>query len=81
MVQFTPTGFDRKDKASPPAKPHVIAVAVSAHYRLKASRCLGKVNDNLAAAKMNPTSVLARSDEKRFSVDGIPIDTSSLDVP
>ena len=77
MVQFAPVGFDRKDKASPPAESHVVAVAVSAHYRIKASRRPGKVNYDLAATKMNPPSVLARSDEQRFSVDGIPIDSCS----
>src|SRR5208282_172956 len=63
MVQFAPVGFDRKDKASPLAKSHVVAAAVSAHYRIKASRRSGKVNYDLAATKMNPPSVLARSDK------------------
>jgi hypothetical protein len=39
------------------------------------------VYNNLAATKMNSALVWARSNEQRFSVNGIPIDTTSLDVP
>jgi hypothetical protein len=81
MVQLAPVGFDRKNKASPPAKPNVIAVAVRADYRLEASRWAGKVHDNLAARKMDSPLELSRSDAQGFFVDGVPIHTTSFDVP
>jgi hypothetical protein len=76
MVEFSRLGFDRKDKAPPPAIPLVIAIAVSAQNRRKASRGARQVQHHLAGGKMNSPLVLVRSDAQWFFVDGIPVDAT-----
>ena len=80
MVQFARLSFDRKDKAPPPAVPLVIAIAVSAQNRVKASRRAGKVHHHLAGGEMNSPLVYVRCDAQWLFVDGIPIDAALLRV-